>query len=140
MYTLIHKILIGALAAFTVLLISCGGGGGSGGGDTGTSNVTPAGKGTVTLLVTDSPTDQFKQINLSIIRAELLCSNGKKELFRGHKVFDLLQLTDVTEIFSVTEASAGVCSKIRLFLKQNAFLPSRCASSASVRLQSRRTP
>ena len=76
------------------MLISCGGGGG-GGGDSvvdAAGDVATADKGTVTLLVTDAPTDDFKEINLTILKAELLCDSGNQVLFSGVKEFDLLRL------------------------------------------------
>jgi hypothetical protein len=101
--------------SLVTILISCGGGGGSDTTGTG-SNV--AEKGTVTLLVTDAPTDDFKEINLTVLKAELLCDGGKEELFSSVKEFDLLQLVDWTEVLSVSEVSAGYCNKIRLYLSQ----------------------
>jgi hypothetical protein len=106
-----------AAVALTTVLVSCGGGG-DGGVDSTADNLATADKGTVTLLVTDGPTDDFKEINLTILKAELLCDSGNQELFAGEKEFDLLQLTNVTEIFSVSEVTTGFCSKIRLKLKQ----------------------
>ncbi len=116
MNTLTRKILLAALTAFTVLLISCGGGSDSVVSTPG--NLTTADKGAVTLLVTDAPTDDFKEINMTVLKAELLCDSGNQELFSGVKELDLLELTDVTEIFSISEVTAGFCSKIRLKLAQ----------------------
>ncbi len=101
--------------ALIAALVSCGGGGRdeNTGGDP-----AAAGKGTVALLVTDGPTDEFREINLTILKVELLCESGKQVLFSGMKKFDLLQLTDVTEIFSVSEVETGYCSKIRLTLAE----------------------
>jgi hypothetical protein len=108
-----------SIIALTAALVSCGGGGGGSDSVVGTADgLTTADKGTVTLLVTDAPTDDFKEINMTILKAELLCDSGNQELFSGVKEFDLLQLTDVTEIFSVSEVTAGFCSKIRLKLAQ----------------------
>ena len=121
MNTLVHKILLAGLFAFSTMLVSCGGGSDSAGDSTG--DVVAAEKGTVTLLVTDAPTDDFKEINLTILKAELLCDGGKEELFSGLKEFDLLQLTEVTEIFSISEVSAGYCNKIRLHLSQVVLVP-----------------
>jgi hypothetical protein len=126
MNTLVHKILLAGLFAFSTMLVSCGGGGGGGDSDsTGevAGGVVGVEKGTVTLLVTDAPSDDFKEINLTILKAELLCDAGKEELFSGLKEFDLLQLTEVTEIFSVSEVSAGYCNKIRLHLSQIVLVP-----------------
>jgi len=107
-----------AAVALTVALVSCGGSGGGTADDLATADLATADKGTVALLVTDGPTDDFKEINLTILKAELLCDSGNQQLFSGEKEYDLLQLTNVTEIFSINEVTAGFCSKIRLKLKQ----------------------
>ncbi len=100
----------------TVFLFACGGGGGgsSSGGEVAT--LSPAGTGTVALLVTDAPNDDFDAINLTVIKAELLSDSGSATLFSGEKTFDLLQLVNVTEIFSVTHITPGTFNKIRLTL------------------------
>ena len=116
MHPLIQKLVVPfSIITLIAALVSCGGGGGGSSSD---GDVASASRGTVALLVTDAPTDDFKQINLTVRRAELLCEGGKEELFSGLKKFDLLQLTEVTEIFSVSEVSAGYCSKIRLTLAE----------------------
>ena len=102
-----------AVSVITLFLFACGGGGG---GTNGVSTVSSAGTGTVTLLLTDAPSDDFKAINLDVVRAELFSDNGRVELFSGKKTFDLLQLANVTEIFSVTSVPAGTYNKIRLTL------------------------
>lgn len=95
-----------------LFLLACGGGGGGGG----ASTVASAGTGTVTLLVTDGPSEDFNAINLTVVKAELLSDSGKVTLFSGQKTFDLLRLADVTEIFSVTHVPVGTYNKIRLTL------------------------
>ena len=100
------------VSAFSLLLLGCGGGGGG----TDATTLSPAGTGTVTLLVTDAPSDDFNAINLTVTRAELLSDRGRIELFSGQKTFDLLQLATATEIFSVTDVPAGSYNKIRLTL------------------------
>ena len=108
-----------SIIALTAALVSCGGGGGGSDSVVGTADgLTTADKGAVTLLVTDAPTDDFKEINMTVLKAELLCDSGNQELFSGVKELDLLELTDVTEIFSISEVTAGFCSKIRLKLEQ----------------------
>lgn len=116
MHKLTHKILVAVFFVFSILLASCGGDSDSAVDTAG--DLTTAGKGTVALLVTDAPTDDFKEVNMTVLKAELICDNGNQELFSGVKEFDLLQLTDVTEIFSISEVTAGFCSKIRLNLAQ----------------------
>ncbi|HED16469.1 MAG TPA: DUF4382 domain-containing protein [Gammaproteobacteria bacterium] len=102
-----------AIPLISLLLFSCGGGGGS---STTTGAVSAAGTGTVTLLVTDAPSEDFNAINLTITQAELVSDRGSVVLFSGLKTFDLLQLATVTEIFSVTDVPAGSYDKIRLTL------------------------
>jgi hypothetical protein len=109
------------LVAFCLVVTSCGGGGGGGGGggitDGSSSGVTTtAESGTVTLLATDAETDQFSEINLTIVKAELLSNEGSEVLFEGTKTFNLLALADVTEVFSITEVPTGEYDKIRLTL------------------------
>ncbi len=104
-----------AIPLISLFLFSCGGGGG--GGST-PGSVSPASTGTVTLLVTDAPSDDFNAIILSVTRAELFCDSGKVEVFSGFKKFDLLKLANVTEIFAEKDVPVGICSKIRLTLKE----------------------
>jgi len=123
--TWINKLLLVALFAFSTILVSCGGGSGGGSDsvvDT-AGNLATGDKGTVTLLVTDAPSDDFKEINMTVLKAELLCDSGNQVLFSGVKEFDLLQLTDVTEVFSVSEVTTGFCSKIRLKVAKIQLVP-----------------
>jgi hypothetical protein len=114
MRRIIDKFLIACCA---LALTSCGGGGGGGGG--GVSNVAsdPA-TGEVALLITDAPTAEFDEINLTIIEAELMSDSGRVTVFSGEKEFDLLELTEVTEVFAVSDAPAGEYNKVRLTLSQ----------------------
>lgn len=91
------------LSAF---LVSCGGGSDS-----------SKGTGTVGLMLTDAPTDDFDQINLTITRVELLGEDEegtRVQLFAGERTIDLLDLRDQAELFSLAEVPTGVYSKIRL--------------------------
>lgn len=92
------------VALLSVFLFSCGGGSDS------------SGTGTVALLITDGPSEEFTEINLNVTKVELLSDSGRVTLFEGEKVFDLLQLANVTEIFSLTEVPVGSYDKIRLTL------------------------
>ncbi|GMQ88629.1 MAG: hypothetical protein BMS9Abin09_0058 [Gammaproteobacteria bacterium] len=105
-----------AVPVISVFLFACGGGGGGSNGGGSVATLSPAGTGTVTLLVTDAPNDDFNAINLTVIKAELLSDSGSVTLFSGEKTFDLLQLANVTEIFSVTHIAPGTFNKIRLTL------------------------
>lgn len=86
--TLYRILRFAALAVFSLALTSCGGGGGGSGSiSTGTDtsgggSVVAADTGIVTLLATDAETDEFKQINLTIIKAELFSDAGKETLFQ----------------------------------------------------------
>jgi hypothetical protein len=114
-------ICVATLSALSLAVTSCGGGGGSSSNlDTGITEVAPTVQnGTVTLLATDAETDQFRSINLTITRAEMLAQDGGSEvLFEGNKTFDLLALADVTEVFSISEVPEGNYDKIRLTLTQ----------------------
>ena len=96
--------------AFT-LISSCGGGGGSS-----TTVVRSAGSGDVALLLTDAPSDIFEEINITVVKAELLSDSGRVTIFQGNTTFNLLDLTDA-EIFAIREGvPAGTYSKIRLTL------------------------
>ncbi|MFV1973970.1 MAG: DUF4382 domain-containing protein, partial [Thiohalobacterales bacterium] len=106
-----------AIPLLSLSLFSCGGGGGGGdGGGGGLGTVAPAETGTVTLLVTDAPSDDFDAINLTVCQVELLSDNGSVVLDSGCKTFNLLQLASITEIYSVTDVPAGRYDKIRLTL------------------------
>lgn len=74
------------------------------------------GTGTVALLVTDAPSDIFEEINITVIKAELLSDGGTVTIFEGERTFNLLELTDA-RIFAIREGvAAGTYSKIRLTL------------------------
>ncbi len=72
----------------------------------------------VSVLVTDAPSDDFIAVNLTITAISLLGGpSGPVTLFEGLEIFDLLALRDVSEIFSISEdVPAGTYSKIRLTL------------------------
>lgn len=98
---------------FVFALISGCGGGGSGSTST---TASPAGSGSVALLLTDAPSDIFEEINMTVVKAELLSNSGRVTLFEGNRTFNLLDLTDA-KIFAIREGvPAGTYSKIRLTL------------------------
>jgi hypothetical protein len=102
----------------------------SGGGSSSSTADTAAGTGRVALLVTDAPSDIFEEINITVVKAELLSEdeddedeeNGRVTIFEGEgadaRTFNLLDLTDV-RIFAIREGvPAGSYSKIRLTLTE----------------------
>jgi hypothetical protein len=103
-------LLAGLLLA---LLLSPCGGSSSGG-----SNPATAGTGSVALALTDAPAVEFQEINIAVVKAELLSEEGHITVFEGHKEFNLLDLTDA-RVFAVHDhAPAGEYSKIRLTVSE----------------------
>jgi hypothetical protein len=101
------------LGLVATVLVAC-----SSGGSTDTSN-TASGTGSVALLLTDAPSDIFDEINITVIKAELMSDNGRITVFHGEDTFNLLALTDA-RIFAIREGVAsGTYNKIRLTLKDN---------------------
>ena len=106
-----------SLSVFFLILVfalisSCGGGSGSGS----TTSVSPAGSGDVALLLTDAPSDVFEEINITVVKAELLSDSGRVTIFQGNRTFNLLDLTDA-KVFAIREGvPAGTYNKIRLTL------------------------
>lgn len=108
-----QSVRFGLFSLLFIVLTACGGG--SSGGSS--AAVADAPSGTVGLLVTDAPTDDFQQINLTVTKAELISDSGAQTIFMGSKTFNLLELENVTELFAINEAPAGAYSKIRLTLE-----------------------
>jgi hypothetical protein len=71
----------------------------------------------VALLLTDAPSDIFEEINITVVKAELISDAGRVSIFQGERTFNLLDLTDA-RIFAIREGIAsGRYNKIRLTLK-----------------------
>jgi len=84
-----------------------------------TTSAGTGGTGSVALLLTDAPSDIFEEINITVIKAELLSANGVVTVFQGERTFNLLDLTDV-RIFAIRDGvAAGTYNKIRLTLSNN---------------------
>ncbi len=98
---------------FIVLsLASCGSGGGSG---SDVSINAPAGTGSVAILLTDSPTDDFSEVNITISKIELLSDDSKVTVFSGNKILNLLDLKNETTLFSIENNVPAISyNKIRL--------------------------
>jgi len=89
---------------------------GYGGSDSADASNTAAGTGSVALLLTDAPSDIFEEINITVVKAELLSDKGRVTIFLGKRTVNLLALTDA-KIFAIREGiPAGIYSKIRLTL------------------------
>jgi len=100
---------LSALATLAWLpgLVACSGGG--------SSTVVVASTGSVVVLVTDAPSDEFLQIPLTVTKVELLGAQGHVTLFEGRRELDLLSLRDDARLLALgREVPAGDWSKIRL--------------------------
>jgi hypothetical protein len=117
-YKILPAILLSLLMAFSML--SCGSGGGSGGSSGGEG----PGTGSVAILLTDAPTDDFLEINLTIIKIELLSDNGHVTVFSADQQtdpleIDLLDLKNETELILIKNSVPAITyNKIRLTLSQ----------------------
>jgi hypothetical protein len=89
----------------------------SGSGTSTDASNTASGTGSVALLLTDAPSDIFKEINITVIKAELMSDDGRVTVFQGKRTFNLLDLTDA-RIFAIREGiPSGSYNKIRLILE-----------------------
>jgi len=86
-------------------------------GDSSTTVVSNPGEGTVIVVVTDAPTDEFVQVWLTVTKVELLGEQGHFTLFEGREELDLLSMRDDARLLTLGhEVPAGDWSKIRLFV------------------------
>lgn len=96
------------------LLAACGGS--SSPGDTVTSP--SSNTGTVGILFTDGPTDEFDRILITVNEVSLLPADEDAtpvEIFSGEETFDLLELRDFTDFFALAEdVPAGDYRKVRM--------------------------
>ena len=105
-----------------MLLLSCGGGGGGGGtvnNPSATLQTNTVQAGSVAVLLTDNPTDEFSEINITVTGVELLSDEAKVMLFSGEKTFDLLKLQNESSLFSVSsDVPPAWYNKIRLHVSK----------------------
>lgn len=102
-----------AAAVMVLFLAACGGGGG----DSASNTVSSGGTGSVGLLLTDGPTDDFDAVNITVVKAELLSDSGRFTIFEGEETVNLLDYRDDARIFSLhPSVPAGTYEKIRLTL------------------------
>ena len=106
-----------ALAA-SMFIASCGGSGGD--------NNPAATTGTIALLFTDRPTDEFSAIKLNVTEAILIGGNsasGQQILFQGSEPIDLLDLTNYSEPIIFGEVDAAIYTKLRLVIDDLELVP-----------------
>ena len=71
--------------------------------------------GTVGLLLTDKPSDDFLEINIRVVEAILIGGDGSQQsLFQGAKEVNLLDLTNYNEPVIFGEVPADTYTKLRL--------------------------
>jgi hypothetical protein len=107
-----------------VTLAACGGGGGSSSATPPVSQPPPAPTtGTVAMLLTDAPTDQFCQILATIESIDLLGANGPTNVFTGPETVDILGMRNFSDVFSIADGvPVGTYEKIRLTLSDLALV------------------
>jgi len=115
------RALLPALAA--ALLVTGCGGGSSPVGDEAVVPPPTQNTGTVGLLFTDRPSDDYSAIKLNVVEAILIGDGGQETLFAGEKPVDLLDLTNFSEPIVFGEVSAGVYTKLRLRIDNLELVP-----------------
>lgn len=112
------RVLLALILTFGFLVTGCGGS------SSGSASFESGGPetGTVAIVVTDNPTDDFDGIELTVMRIELLAADGERvEIFfdpDGRPV-DLLKLANFSELFALSQSvPAKLYDKIRLTLKK----------------------
>lgn len=104
------------LTLISLTLAACGG--------SGTGSTTAGGTGSVGIVLTDGPTADFDEVNVTITEIKLIAdddhdNNGHVVLFQGEETVNLLSLTDFSALFALNNnVPAGEYEKIRLQLKQ----------------------
>lgn len=108
--------LIGLSFILAGWLTGCGSSGGVSGGSIQT--------GKVAILLTDGPTDEFSQVNVTVNEVSLLSDEqGPVILFSGSRRINLLALQEVEDLFTVNEdVPAGSYGKIRLSVSEPEFV------------------
>jgi hypothetical protein len=109
-----------AAVAAGLVLGGCGGGGGSGSGSTPSSTPTT---GSVAVLLTDAPTDQFCEVRATVTGIDLLGAGGSTNLFSGERTVNVLALQNFSDFFAVDPSvPIGSYDKIRLTLSDLALV------------------
>jgi hypothetical protein len=108
--------------AMSLFVAACGGSSSTNNDNPG-AGPTPA-TGTVALLFTDKPTDEFSAIKLNVVEAILIGGDdGQQSLFRGSEPIDLLNLTNFNEPVVFGKVNAGIYTKLRLVIDALELVP-----------------
>jgi hypothetical protein len=113
------------LFLLSAFLVSCGSGSDTASLD-GNNNLPAAQTGRVSLLITDGPTDEFDQVNVTLESISFISEDDGDDSNSGHEtvVFDesevinLLALENYSDLLSTTVIPVGSYSKIRLHVSQ----------------------
>jgi len=83
------------------------------------------GNGSVALFITDGPTEDFKEVNITINKISLLSDDlPPVVLYSGSRRINLLSLQDEQDLFMIHESvQAGVYHKIHLHISDSEFVP-----------------
>jgi hypothetical protein len=101
-----------AVAASALLLAACGGSGDS----SNDGSAVPT-TGSVAVLFTDAPTDDFCQVRATVTGIDLLSDGGATNLYSGERTIDVLAMRNFSDFFTVDPAvPIGSYSKVRLTL------------------------
>jgi len=80
--------------------------------------------GIVGILFTDAPTDQYDEINLTVLQAILIGAEEKQEfVFEGEEPINLLDLENFSEPVMFGEVQAGTYTKLRLIVDKLELIP-----------------
>ncbi len=114
---------VAAMSLFAALFITACGGGESTETTPDTSASLPN-VGTVGLLFTDAPTDDYSAIKLDIVEAILIGGDDAQQpIFEGVEPIDLLDLTNFSEPVVFGEVPVGTYTKLRLVIDNLELVP-----------------
>lgn len=83
-----------------------------------------ASTGTIGLLFTDKPTEEFSAIKLDVVKAILISGDDTQQLlFDGLEPVDLLELTNFSEPVIFGKVEAGTYTKLRLVIERLELVP-----------------
>lgn len=116
----VRRIVAAVMAPLAALALA-GCGGGSGDADD-PSAATPT-TGSVAVLFTDAPHDQFCQVRATATAIDLLGTSGPANLYTGTRTVDLLAMRNFSDFFTIDpDVPIGTYEKVRLTLSDLALV------------------
>jgi hypothetical protein len=123
------------VSVLAMQLAACGGGSGD---SSNMSPPTPMQTGSVGILITDGPTDQFSEINATITEITLLGGGAPQVIFSGSTTIDLLDLGSNSDLFALADdVTPATFNKIRLTLSGLELVRRDVAGNVIERIQPR---